>query len=117
MSESAHPDYGSEEVLEENLARILKSALAVGARRMSEDQIGQVVRKATTRIRPAVEFPFWVLAASAACLVGLLALGWSFSGEASLLRWFAATALAANLGLSPVAALVVVRNRRLCDGR
>jgi cell division septal protein FtsQ len=93
-----------------DLERVLREALAAEARPMSEEQVRQVCERAVAR-RRAVGFPWWVIAASAACLAGLGLLALSPWPDAAV-RMMASVALAGNLALSPLAALVLVRSRR-----
>jgi len=113
MSSSRDSNNEREALLEQNLARLIQSALAVQARPMSADQVRTVTREAAVRIRPAAAFPLWAVAALAACVVALVFLACSLPQEVPLLRILLYIVLAANLGLSPVAALVIVRNRRM----
>ncbi len=91
-----------------DLERLLREALAAEARPMSEAQVGEVVARAAVLARPAAQFPLWAIAASAVCLAGLVLLAVSPAGNDSL----RILAVAANLALSPLAALVLVRGRR-----
>jgi hypothetical protein len=80
---------------------------------MSADQVRTVTREAAVRIRPAAAFPLWAITALAACVAALVFLACSLPQEVPLLRILLYIVLAANLGLSPVAALVIVQNRRM----
>lgn len=94
-----------------DLERLLGEALATEARPMSEAQVGEVVARAAVNLERPAAFPLWAVAASAAGLAALVLVALSGAGGA----WWQALAgvvLAGNLGLSPLAALVLVRNRR-----
>lgn len=99
-------------VLDENLARVLRSALAVEAPPLREDHLRQVLQQAAALGRPAAPFPLWIVAALAAGLSVFTLVAWSLPDSPAALRIAAGIVLLANLGLSPLAALVIVRNRR-----
>ena len=99
-------------VLDENLGRIFKSALAFEAPPLRDEQIRQVLQQAAARRPPADPLPLWVIAALAAGLVAFTLVAWSFPRPLAALKFAAGIVLLANLGLSPLAALVIVRNRR-----
>jgi CHASE2 domain-containing sensor protein len=99
-------------VLDENLGRILKSALAVEAPPLRAEQMQQILQQAAARRRPADPLPVWVIAALAAGLVAFTLVAWSLPRPLAALKIAAGIALLANLGLSPLAAVVIVRNRR-----
>ena len=99
-------------VLDENLGRILKSALAPEARPLRDEQMRQILQQAAARRRPADPFPLWVIAALATGLAAFTLVAWSLPHPLAALKIAAGIALLANLGLSPLAALVIVRNRR-----
>jgi len=94
-----------------HLERLLKEALAAEARPMSEAQVGEVVARAAARVRSAAPFPVWALVALAAGLAALVLLALSPLRQ-EWIRILAAVAVAGNLALSPLAALVLVRGRR-----
>jgi len=94
-----------------DLERLLREALGAEARPMSEAQVGEVVKRAAVQARPAPRFPLWAIAASGACLAGLVLLALSPAPE-SWFRIIAVMAMVGNLALSPLAALVLVRSRR-----
>jgi hypothetical protein len=112
MTSSRDSNNDREALLEQNLARLIRSALAVEAPPMSTDQVRAVIREAAARIRPAAAFPPWAIAALAACVVALVCLACSLPQELPLSRILLYIILVANLGLSPVSALVIIRNRR-----
>jgi hypothetical protein len=60
-------------LLEQNLARLIRSELAVQVRPMRADQVLMVIREAAVRIRPAAEFPLWGIFVLIPNLVGLIA--------------------------------------------
>jgi hypothetical protein len=113
MNNSRDSSYEREALLEQNLARLIQSALAVQARPMSADQVRMIIQQASGRIRPPAAFPLWAIAALAACVVALTFLACSLAHELPPLRIFLYIVLGANLGLSPVAALIIIRNRRM----
>jgi hypothetical protein len=94
-----------------DLERLLGEALAAEARPMSEAQVGEVVACAAVHLERPAAFPLWAVAASAAGLAALVLVALSGS-PGSWWQVLAGIALAGNLGLSPLAALVLVRNRR-----
>jgi hypothetical protein len=79
---------------------------------MSADQVRIIIQQASGRIRPPAAFPLWAIAALAACAVALVFLACSLPQELPLSRILLYIILVANLGLSPVSALVIIRNRR-----
>ncbi len=97
---------------DENLARLLKSALGMEAPALREDRLQQVLQRAAALRRRAAPFPLWLIAALAAGLAAFTLVAWTFPLAPAELRIAAGIVLLANLGLSPLAALVVVRNRR-----
>jgi hypothetical protein len=99
-------------VLDENLGRVLKSALAFEAPALRDEQMRQVLREAAARRRPADPLPLWVIKALAAGLVAFTLVAWWLPHPLAVLKIAAGIVLLANLGLSPLAALVIVRNRR-----
>jgi hypothetical protein len=99
-------------VLDENLARILKSALAPEAPPLRDDHLRQILRQAAARGCPADSFPLWAIAALASGLAALTLVAWALPYPLAALKIAAGIGLLANLGLSPLAALVIVRNRR-----
>lgn len=99
-------------VLDENLGRVLKSALALEAPPLRDEQMRQILQQAAARRRPADPFPLWVIAALAAGLSAFTLVAWLLPHPLAALKIAAGIALLANLGLSPLAALVIVRNRR-----
>jgi hypothetical protein len=97
---------------DENLARLLKSALALETPPLRDDHLQQVLRRAAALRGRVAPFPLWLIAALAASLAAFTLVAWSFPYPPAVLRIVAGIVLLANLGLSPLAALVIVRNRR-----
>jgi hypothetical protein len=79
---------------------------------LRDEQMRQILQQAAARRRPADPFPLWVIAALAAGLSAFTLVAWLLPHPLAALKIAAGIALLANLGLSPLAALVIVRNRR-----
>ena len=91
---------------ESGLRELLAVALAAPARGLSKTQTGQIVGRAA-RTGPAA----WTLLVAAACLALAISAGLSgvWAGTAQRL---ALALAAANLGLSPLAAMALIWRRR-----
>jgi hypothetical protein len=94
-----------------DLERLLREVLAAEARPMSEAQVGEVVARAAADLERPATFPLWAVGASAAGLAALGLLAFSPWLDA-VVRLLAGVAVAGNLALSPLAALVLMRGRR-----
>lgn len=104
-------------LVENNLSRLLKSAMDVKAQPLSQDQIRWLVRQAVITHEPphkspAPAFPLWTIIASEACFVVLAVVGYLLPYEWLILKTLSIIIPAANLVLSPLAALAIVRRRR-----
>jgi hypothetical protein len=98
------------DVLEQDVARLIGSALAVPARPLSYRNASELTARVALRSRPA--YSGWALLACAVCLLAMTIFGLLPDSAAEELRLLALLVPAANLLLAPLAAWAIVKRGR-----
>ena len=95
---------------EHELGELLRDAMAVPARPLDRAQTAQLLVRLPAGPRAGGVPLTAALGLAVAALVGLV--GWSMGQPSGVLRWLGLAALAANVGLGPLAAAAILWRRR-----
>ncbi|MGI6208135.1 MAG: hypothetical protein ACOYEW_07960 [Anaerolineae bacterium] len=106
MGGKRQPD---DEMVEQDVPRLIGSALSVPARPLSDRHRRELAAAVALRAQPS--FPGWALFACCGCILALALFGVAASEAPGGLRMPALLVPAANLFLGPLAAWVIVRRK------